>query len=363
MKSDMTKTEAALQSPHIQTDPGQKYATESRRWQGIPGIECDSDNRLWATWYSGGDGEGPENYVLLVNSEDEGQTWSKPLVVIDPPGNVRAFDPVLWIDPLQRLWWFWAQSDGLFDGRAGVWGITLESQDAKSWSAPRRLCDGIMMNKPIVLASGEWMLPVAVWGHKPVVHPAVDPEARTPHVVVSADGGQTWERRGGVEIENRSFDEHMIIERHDNSLWLLTRLREGIGESTSDDKGYTWSPGRKTTLTQPDSRFFIRRLNSGNLLLVKHHDTLKRSHLTAFLSTDDGQSWQGGLLLDERAGVSYPDGAQVQDGRIFIIYDRDRYGAKEVLLAVFREEDILKGNTTRLQILVNKIGGAHAISQ
>jgi hypothetical protein len=35
-----------------------------------------------------------------------------------------------------------------------------------------------------------------------------------------------------------------------------------------------------------------------------------RSHLTAYLSDDDGRSWHGGLLLDERNGVSYPDGVE-----------------------------------------------------
>ncbi len=35
-----------------------------------------------------------------------------------------------------------------------------------------------------------------------------------------------------------------------------------------------------------------------------------RSHLTAWLSEDDGKTWRGGLMLDERATVSYPDGFQ-----------------------------------------------------
>ena len=354
----MSQLESALQSPEIRINPGNEYSASSRRWQGIPGIERDASGQLWATWYSGGDGEGPENYVLLVSSFDDGESWSAPLLVINPPGSVRAFDPVLWIDPQRQLWLFWAQSDGLYDGRAGVWAICQTSQNANSWTSPRRICDGIMMNKPTVLASGEWVLPVAVWGHKPIEHPAVAPQARTPHVVVSSDAGQTWTRRGGMEIANRSFDEHMIIERRDSSLWMLTRLRDGIGESTSHDKGYTWSPGRKTSLSQPDSRFFIRRLQSGNLLLVKHHACTGRSNMTAFVSADDGLSWQGNLLLDERAGVSYPDGVQADDGSIYVIYDRDRYGEKEILMAVFTEEDVMAqtpGPATRLKVLINKI--------
>ena len=64
--------------------------------------------------------------------------------------------------------------------------------------------------------------------------------------------------------------------------------------------------------------------------------------MTAFLSDDDGKTWKGGLVLDERYGVSYPDGYQAEDGRIFIQYDWMREKG-EIMLAIFREEDILAG--------------------
>ncbi len=68
-----------------------------------------------------------------------------------------------------------------------------------------------------------------------------------------------------------------------------------------------------------------------------------RQELTAFLSTDDGKTWPGGLLLDERGKVSYPDIAQAPNGDIYVHYDRDRNGAAEILFARFREEDVQGG--------------------
>jgi hypothetical protein len=62
------------------------------------------------------------------------------------------------------------------------------------------------------------------------------------------------------------------------------------------------------------------------------------------LSEDDGKTWPYELLLDEREKVSYPDGFQSADGRIFIQYDRCRIGG-EILMSVFREEDIIAGKT------------------
>ncbi|MCM8769250.1 MAG: glycoside hydrolase [Candidatus Omnitrophica bacterium] len=342
----------------------EKYVSGERRFQGIPGIEQDRRGHLWATWYGGGQGEGPENFVVLVVSEDNGITWSEPVAVVDPPGKIRAFDPCLWRDPTGKLWWFWAESysekEGeIFDGRGGVWATVFshEEPEALSFSQPRKIANGVMLNKPIVLSTGEWLLPTAVWEYWPVKDESLARE-RFSNATISQDGGVSFQRRGGADVAERCFDEHMFIELKNGRLWCLVRTLYGIGQSFSSDRGYTWSGGEDSGLGGPNSRFFIRRLRSGNILLINHADispqeALKlyregkkwrpRSHLTAFLSLNDGLTWQGGLLLDERVGVSYPDGTEIEDGSIYIIYDRDRSGAGEILLSGFREEDVLEG--------------------
>ncbi|MEO2020033.1 MAG: sialidase family protein [Fuerstiella sp.] len=55
---------------------------------------------------------------------------------------------------------------------------------------------------------------------------------------------------------------------------------------------------------------------------------------------DEGKTWSGGLMIDEREDVTYPDGVQADDGRIYIIYDHQRTPLGEVLLATFSEEDV-----------------------
>jgi len=362
-----------LQPPAVYTSPGPEYTAVARLWQGIPGIERTTGGRLYAVWYSGGDGEGPENYVVVIASDDIGISWSEPKVVIDPPREVRAYDPVLWHDPLGRLWLFWAQSYGWFDGRSGTWALRCDNPDSDtlSWTEPRRLQNGIMMNKPTVLSTGEWLLPSAVWNRDPKL-PEMDRE-RFSNVVMSTDKGETWFRIGGADVSDRTFDEHMIIERRDRSLWMLVRTQYGIGESISEDRGKTWSHGKPSMLPGPNARFFIRRLNSGRILLVNHHNFMnselkpQRINLTAFLSDDDGRTWKGGLLLDGRMNVSYPDGVEAEDGRIFIIYDRSRHGEKEILMAVFREIDVLAGeivsDDARLNVLVNKAGALPEIEE
>ncbi len=370
---------------HAAPEEWAKYETAHRQFQGIPGIERMPDGRLWATWYSGGTGEGPENFVLLVTSQDDGLTWSEPLAVVDPPGHTRAFDPCLWRDPLGRLWWFWAESDSpkmgeIMDGRGGVWAARLEGESPEElkFTRPVRIANGVMMNKPTVLSNGEWLLPTAVWACWHVKAEDLAGE-RFSNATVSTDAGESFTLRGGADVPDRCFDEHLFVELNDGRVWCLVRTFYGIGQSFSSDQGRTWTPGEDSGLGGPNSRFFIRRLASGRLLLVNHIDVTamesgqawragrswrRRSHLAALLSEDEGATWIGPLLLDERDGVSYPDGVQAEDGRIFIIYDHDRAGAGEILLACFREEDILAGACVSpdafLRRLVNRTGGVRS---
>jgi hypothetical protein len=138
----------------------------------------------------------------------------------------------------------------------------------------------------------------------------------------------------------------MLIEREDGSLWMLARTAKGIMQTTSSDGGRTWAePTEPSGIRQPNARFHIRRLASGRLLLVKHGDRIDahegRVKLSAWLSDDDGATWGGGLILDDRRGVTYPDGFQAPDGTIYISYDHNRATDGEILLARFTEDDIL----------------------
>jgi len=379
----MGRSDPAMEPPKIQIPPGPEYADAERKFQGIPGVERAANGRLWVTWYTGDTREGPQNYVLLATSGDDGKTWSAPGLVIDPPGFVRAFDECLWHDPQGRMWLFWTQTAGHWDGRGGVWAIvTQDSGSAEPhWSAPRRIADGVLMNKPIVLKNGAWLLPITIGLRAPNVefinkrdHLGLSAEeisglihdlgpAKGVNVFATTDRGATFTLLGHPDFPaEKGPCEHMLVERRDGGLWMLVRTRDGIGSSLSTDKGRSWSAPQPSGIQHPSTRFFVRRLRSGKLLLVKNcpPNGKDRSHLTAFLSKDDGREWSGGLLLDERMNVSYPDGVQAPDGRIYVVYDHERFTDREILMAVFSEDDIEAGKCVsaagRLRILVNRAG-------
>ena len=56
---------------------------------------------------------------------------------------------------------------------------------------------------------------------------------------------------------------------------------------------------------------------------------------------DDGNTWSGGLVIDERVGCSHRDAQQAADGTIHLIWDFNRSKDQEILMTTFCEEDIL----------------------
>ncbi|MEA2069174.1 MAG: sialidase family protein, partial [Verrucomicrobiota bacterium] len=252
--------------------PDAEHAATNRAFQGIPSLAAAPGGRLWATWYAGKTpGEDQNNYIVLGTSSDNGVTWREVLIV-DPDGEgpVRAFDPEVWMAPDGNLRLTWSQDirgcpDGTNYGHdgsvSGVWvlEITNTNFEKPEWKKPVRATDGIMMCKPLVLSTGEWVLPVSTWK-------TTDNSAK---MVVSSDQGKTWMVRGAcnVPVQDRNFDEHMFVERKDGSLWMLLRTNYGIGESVSQDRGETWSALLPSEILHTPARFFISRLNSGNLLL------------------------------------------------------------------------------------------------
>ena len=352
--------------PEIYKPVPEQWNEQNRMWQGVASIEATSNDRLWIVWYSGGKrGAGPENYILLATSGDGGLTWNKPFMALGRDDQIRLFDPEIWRDPNGRLWLFWAQSESTFrpgasrferewDGRHGVWAMYTDNPEAgedAQWSAPRRLCDGVMMNKPIVDSHGRWLYPVSLWNAGPSLYNLPE-EMHGANVYVSTDGGETLSYLGGTDRGGMATlaNEHNLVELDGGRLWLISRIDDGIGEAFSEDGGATWTEMTKTAYKQSSSRTQTRKLLSGNILFLKNGPVegvggkdVGRSRLMAFLSEDGGKTWTGGLELDPRGSVSHPDFSQTPDGTIYVIWDHDRGGTGDLLFARFTENDVRAG--------------------
>lgn len=368
----------ALLPPRLNNDPLPEFSYKNLDYAMNRGIERSPGGRLFTAWVGGEDGPGA--FMLVAKSDDDGATWSEPILVINSQAeHLPIYRTVqvgnLWTDPQGRLWLFFNQTMNRFDGRDGLWATVCENldEDTLSWSEPRYIWYGSALNKPIIMTNGDWLLPVQLFDHmdggrgpfKVGVFPELDP-MRGANVLVSSDQGKTWKRRGGRPFPEPNFYEHHVVELRNGSLWMLARTQNSIMQSFSEDMGRTWSePTFPDLIKHPVSRFHVQRLASGRILLIKHGDTIDshdgRSKLTAWLSDNEGKTWRGGLMLDERTGVSYPDGFQGPDGRIYISYDRNRSTDAEILMAQFTEKDIFEkriiDSKSKLKMLVSRAMG------
>ena len=347
-----------------------QYVTERRVWQGIPSIEVTEAGRIFITFYSGGTSEGFENYCVLIKSDSDGADFSEPIAVAYLE-NHRCFDPCLWIDPLNRLWFTWAKSP-----EDGLYGAICDNPDADEIVFGDEFFIGhnVMMNKPTVLSNGEWAFPLAVWNYgvwgplSSQFASSITPKGS--YLYVTDDGGKTFRIKSFADVKGRSFDEHKFLELNDGTLRVYVRAKYGIGMADSYDDGITWEESVDSELGGPDARFHIRRLPSGKLLLINHHDFNGRNNLTALLSDDEGKTWKWKLLLDSRSNVSYPD-VSLHNGYIYITYDRERgdylpsfddvyQNAREILFAKITEKDIMAGKIissgSRLACVASKLG-------
>ena len=348
-----------------------RFSAPHRVWQGIPGIERTEHGRAFVTFYSGGITETYGNYVLLYKSDNEENRWEL-VAAVEKEGRFRCFDPVLWIDPIGRLWLVWNVMPG-----EEVYAVICNDPDADElvWSEEFYIGRGIMMNKPTVLSSGEWLFPIAQWkkefGEKLRASGMRDTDIPRAYVYKTSDNGATFIQLGGADVPDRRFDEHMVLELKNGVLANYVRTHYGIGVSYSYDRGLTWSRGDDSGLGGPCSRFHIRRLRSGRILLINHVNYTGRNNLCALLSEDDGKSYPYSIMLDERAAVSYPDVTESKDGYLYIIYDRERgcskksldeaySSAREILLAKITEQDIINGSikdsASYLKRIVSKLG-------
>ena len=349
----------------------EKYYTAKRIWQGIPGIEVTPRGRIFSTFYSGGTKEGMGNFVVLLKSDD-GAAFGEPRAAVYCAEH-RCYDPCLWMDPLRRLWLIWSCAPDF-----AVYAAICDDPDADelTWGKEFKIGKDVMMNKPTVLSTGEWFFPVAVWNYGILprgffLNSEKEDSDRKAFVYKSVDNGKSFVKLGGANVKDRAFDEHMLLECKDGRIAMYVRTTYGIGVSYSYDRGKTWTEGEDSGIGGPNSRFFIKRLPSGRILLINHDVSNARSHLTAYLSENEGASWKYKLLLDERKSVSYPDATIGADGYIYITYDRERGGfrqtikeayscAREILYAKITERDILEGAVTeegsKVKQLISKLG-------
>ena len=360
--------------PKMHLQPGPQYDDANRCFGIASSIARTPGGRLWCGFSSGGLKESHLNYGIVVYSDDDGRSWTSPYLVLDTDGDgpIRTDHITLWTAPTGVLWLLFSQyPEKLCGHHSSQWAITCANPDAEQprCSAPRKLADEQnLLTTPTVLTDGTWMFPTGCW----IVDDDDHQASRIKHPsrpLISCDGGHSFTLGGPLHsAASPDFDEYMIVECRNGRLVAFNRHPSSFLQCESRDQGQTWTAQHPNGLPHTNSRFVFMKLHSGCWLLVKHGtldwvspDTLGdgtrgRSHLTAYISSDEGLSWHGGLLLDAR-DCSYPFGCQAENGAIYLSYERQRWRQPEILLARFTEADVRAGQLVSehaaLRLLVN----------
>ena len=337
---------------------------------GCPTVAVTRGGRIFLGYYFGGLREPHMDNCNILIKSDDGVNFSEPVLAIPSSKEklIHALDIQLWIAPDGALYVFWVQNDVLkstdgvrpaelpedypwisVDGydfgdfKHAMWCAVCRDPDADvlSFEEPRYLGAGFLRCKPTVLDNGRWLL----FNYEQVS----DRYAYS----VSDDNGKTFFRKYGAKKLLTPFDEAMAYQRKDGSIRMLARTKFGfLAESISFDGGESFDVATLSDIASPNTRFFISRTPSGRILLINNDSSETRKNMTVYLSEDDGATWKYKRTFDTREQVSYPD-VDFYGERIYLTYDRERTGAKEILFLDFTEEDVIKGNPLEARIVKN----------
>lgn len=280
------------------------------RWRhdgiGDPAVLVDrKSGTIWvaATWSHGdrawrgsGPGMTPEEtgQLMLVKSDDDGLTWSKPINITN---QVKKPE-----------WRYVLQGPGK--------GITMR--------------DGTLVFAAQYRSSD-----------------------RSPHegkpfstIIWSKDGGETWSIGTGVKVDTT---EAQVVELKDGSLMINCRDNRGGSRSiyTTRDLGRTWRKHITSRKALPEpvcmaSLIRIEHDRHGPLLIFSNPATTRgRHHMTIKISRDEGRTWPARYhtLYDERPGAGYSCLTRIDADRIGVLYEGRRF----LRFIAFEIDELLRG--------------------
>ncbi|TDE09060.1 exo-alpha-sialidase [Jiangella asiatica] len=307
------------------------------------------------------------HHLAIRRSRDGGRTW-EPLRYVRRSDGVQSFiNPTPVVDRESgRIFLFHAEcfrDPGNTGGSpdSSRLSVVTSDDDGETWSDPTELThlfDGdpneqtLHMPGPghgIQLADGRLML--QVWHRRAIAFPVAERRYGVT-VIVSDDGGATWQAGGGVPLDGAyPLNEARLIERPDGSLAVLGRYASGGTHprivSVSADRGQTWSPPVLDASARPVNAIdtgVVRVPPQGSddtsRIVFSRVDSPTRRNMTVSISYDEGMTWPYSRVLTE-GPASYSDAVALPDGRIGVLYGREhapgvtRSFSRDVVFAAF----------------------------
>ena len=285
---------------------------------------------LYLVYYGGAGEYAVETAVFGARLTKGTRAWSAPAAIARDPFRSLG-NAVIWQAPDGLVWLFYVVRFG------DTWSTSriqakISRDGAETWSDAFMISldEGMMVrNRPIVLANGDYLLPV--YHETGQDTEMVGPDSTSLFLRYDVKS-KAWMPTGRIRSRAGNI-QPAVVQLTDSHLIAYCRRGGGYGPTTdgylvraeSHDGGATWSEGRDSAFPNPNSAIEFLRLASGSLLLVYNDSMTQRTPLTAALSADRDKTYPFRRNLAEgRNSFAYPIGFQAADGLIHIVYTSDQ---------------------------------------
>jgi len=258
------------------------------------------------TQYHGGNDDHSAARIAVIESVDDGLTWSRPRVVlegVDGRGrNIMSVSAVQLPDGRLALFHIFTR-----DAEVALPMVCISTDDGQTWSGPRSpiMESGyFVLNNDRVILTHDRRLVMPLNQHRRAGARGV---ARW---FYSDDEGETWREsrtRGEIGEGHSGLQESGVVELADRSLFSWARTDLGCQyEFRSHDGGVTWEGPSRGPLVSPLSAASIKRVPGTAALLALYNDHSgqfpfrreMRTPLVAGVSRDGGRSWPWRRLVE-----------------------------------------------------------------
>ena len=254
------------------------------------------------THFTGGTSDHAKAFLAGRYSSDQGKTWTtKDEVILPNEGDMNIMSVSLLRLQNGEIALFYVRKNSLSDARARM---RISNDEAQTWSKPilcitDRVGYFVLNNDRVIqLDNGRLLMPVSL-------HQTPETEwSNTGRIwnYYSDDHGKTWTpSREVANPDSVMLQEPGVVALKDGRVMMFIRNDSGVQYlSYSNDDGETWSPAEASTIQSPVSPASIRRIPStGDLLMAWNNNggeneaiAGKRTPFNVAISEDEGQTWE-----------------------------------------------------------------------